>query len=199
MSSTYPATKGRTTPALPVPRDREGQIYEYPTAGGARYGFIIDIGIPGGERQQVRRQGFRTRKVARQERDRLLLEQDNGLYIKRPRMPFVDYMSEWLDGREAIGDLRPATVKRYRDDLKRLRRHRVGAAPLVELQARHLDGFYRDLLAKGGTGQRPLSPTTVRHLHTVVHKALDDAVRQELLVRNPADGGHCASSSCPPW
>ena len=34
---------------------------------------------------------------------------------------------------------------------------------------------------------KPLSPTTVRHIHAVLRRALGDAVRWGKLQRNPAD------------
>lgn len=48
-----------------------------------------------------------------------------------------------------------------------------------------LNALYADLLA--GTARRALSPRTVAYVHTIVHRAFRDAVRWNLIVRNPAD------------
>jgi integrase len=44
-----------------------------------------------------------------------------------------------------------------------------------------LGELYADLLERG------LSPASVRHVHVVAHRALRDAVRNDLIARNPAD------------
>jgi Site-specific recombinase XerC len=51
---------------------------------------------------------------------------------------------------------------------------------LCALKPFHLDALYQSLLDKG------LSPNTVIRYHAVIHKALSDAVRKEILVTNPA-------------
>ena len=51
---------------------------------------------------------------------------------------------------------------------------------LCALKPFHLDTLYQSLLDKG------LSPNTVIRYHAVIHKALNDAVRKEILVTNPA-------------
>jgi len=52
---------------------------------------------------------------------------------------------------------------------------------LDKLTARQLDGFYHDLLARG------LSPSSVRRFHSVLHAALDRAVKWGMVPVNPAD------------
>ncbi len=47
--------------------------------------------------------------------------------------------------------------------------------------AQHLQSLYAKKLAEG------LSPTTVNHMHMLLHKALDAAVRLELVQRNVSD------------
>ena len=46
--------------------------------------------------------------------------------------------------------------------------------------------FYGELVASGGKGGRPLSPKTVRYVHTTLRRALRDAVANGLVVRNVA-------------
>jgi integrase len=58
-------------------------------------------------------------------------------------------------------------------DRQRLTTARVGA-------------FYGELVTSGGKGGRPLSPKTVRYVHTTLRRALRDAVADGLVVRNVA-------------
>jgi integrase len=73
----------------------------------------------------------------------------------------------------------------------------IGDLKLAKLTAADLQALYANRLAtparrrRRGEPQdapaRPLSATTVRYIHAVVHHALEDAVRWGLLVRNVAD------------
>jgi integrase len=57
----------------------------------------------------------------------------------------------------------------------------LGKITLVKLTPQHLQRLYAARLEAGA------SPTTVHHLHAALHKALDQAVRWNLLSRNVAD------------
>jgi integrase len=67
---------------------------------------------------------------------------------------------------------------------------RLGSIPLQKLSASHLNGAYADMLASGRRNVKTptgLSPRTVRYAHSVIRKALADAVKWNRLVRNVAD------------
>lgn len=57
----------------------------------------------------------------------------------------------------------------------------LGGVRLQALQPGHFDALYACLLAQ------PLSPRTVWYVHTVIRKALSDAGREGLVIRNVAD------------
>lgn len=66
----------------------------------------------------------------------------------------------------------------------------IGGVPLQALDGQMLDRLYAQLLAEGGRkdGKRGgLKPRTVRYIHTIVHRALKDAVRKKRLTANAAD------------
>ena len=59
---------------------------------------------------------------------------------------------------------------------------------LTELKVIHLQRFYSELLENGRLdGKGGLSPKTIKNYHTVIRKSLQDALRNELIVSNPAD------------
>jgi integrase len=74
----------------------------------------------------------------------------------------------------------PSTFTSYRQNLTHVA-NRIGHVRLDALDPPTLDALYADLEADG------LARSTVRLLHTQVHRALVDAVRWDLLARNPAD------------
>jgi integrase len=59
---------------------------------------------------------------------------------------------------------------------------RTGRKKLSTLTALDLQALYADLTESG------LSPRTVHHVHRVSHRALSQAVRWKLILRNPCDG-----------
>ena len=64
---------------------------------------------------------------------------------------------------------------------------RLGGVALGDLNAAHLNRLYADLLRDGRIHQPGgLSPTSVRRIHAMIRKALNDAVRWGLLNRNVA-------------
>jgi len=64
----------------------------------------------------------------------------------------------------------------------------LGSTPLQSLTPAMLNAFYGEMLADGRKyGKGGLSARTVRYTHMILRRALSDAVRQQLLVRNVAD------------
>jgi integrase len=72
---------------------------------------------------------------------------------------------------------------------------------LHRLDAGVLNGLYSDLLRDGRHDGQGLSPRSVHYIHTIIHRALRDAVRWGRMVGNPADVAdpprHKASESSP--
>lgn len=74
----------------------------------------------------------------------------------------------------------------------------LGGIPIQAIDAIALNRFYTHLLERGrllGKQSSGLRPRTVRYIHTIVHAALDDAVRWRRIKFNPADQANPPSSS----
>jgi integrase len=82
---------------------------------------------------------------------------------------------------------RPTTIAGYRAKMNRyVLKNEIAEVPLQALAAVDLDKLYSELIAGGGRNRSSLSFRTVRHVHTILGKALSDAERQDLVPRNPA-------------
>jgi integrase len=68
---------------------------------------------------------------------------------------------------------------------------RLGDSKLTEILPRTVERFLADLAVdgkRGVNGTGGLAPKSIRNIHGVLHRALDDAVRNDLILRNPAHG-----------
>lgn len=90
--------------------------------------------------------------------------------------PLRDYLTAWL--RDQEGRLRPATQRSYEGLSKHL--DSIGDIAIGALRPVDLRSLYRQL---GGR----LSPQSIVHVHRLLHKALQDALREERIARNVAD------------
>jgi integrase len=93
------------------------------------------------------------------------------------RMTVESYLTRWLSSiRETVRDV---TVRRYSDLMRLHVIPSIGPVLLTKLAPLDLQTLYADRLTTG-----KLSPTTVNNIHTVLHRALKQAVRWNLLTRN---------------
>lgn len=95
-------------------------------------------------------------------------------------MLFADYLLEWLE--IAKGRIAIATYSSYQRMIKSTIApyFRKKKLTLRELEARHLQMYYSEMLKK-------VKPNTVIHYHAVIHSALKYAVKTDMLVQNVAD------------
>ncbi len=158
---------------------------------GASWYFWVELEPgPDGKRRQKSRGGFKTRKEAERAFAELRDEIRRGSYVEPSKLTLNRFLEEeWLPAIRA--SVRPSTLRFYAQNVASYIKPTIGRTLLPNLTAAKLNAFYADLLANGRTGGRGregggLSPKTVRHVHTLLHKALNDAVRWGHLGRNPA-------------
>nr|WP_325305265.1 site-specific integrase [uncultured Dysosmobacter sp.] len=110
----------------------------------------------------------------------------------KPGILLADWLDLWYQGYKKP-NLRPNTQMSYE---RRIYQHitpALGQIQLDKLTTADIQKFYADLKKNGrllrtelyGEG---LSDQTVRGIHTTLHAALDKAVEENLIFRNPSDG-----------
>lgn len=105
---------------------------------------------------------------------------NTGSYIKPTSLTVEAYLWQWF-GERCESRLAPATVSAYRICIRKYLVPAFGTLPLTGLQPLHLDQQYRRWREEG-KGER-----SVFQAHHVLHTALHQAVRWNLLQRNIAD------------
>lgn len=154
---------------------------------GWSWSFTIDAAPPGAPRRQLTRSGFQTKREALEALSRLQEQLRAHLFVEPSKRTLGDYLAKWVEGLAVTG-LAPSTVASYREAIELRVVPELGEVPLQGLEPSDLDRLYAKLLREGHR-RKPggLSPRTVRYTHTVIRKALADAMRKGLLVRNVAD------------
>ena len=147
-------------------------VLNYRNAGGQRKTKWISLGLP--------EKGNKRKAEAELARLRAEFEPPKEVGDLSSDMLFADYLLEWLE--IAKGRLAVATYSSYAAMIKRpvgpyLRQRNL---TLRELEARHLQMFYSEMLRK-------VKPNTVIHYHAIIHSALKYAVKTDMLVQNVAD------------
>ena len=157
---------------LTLKNGRYYAVLNYRNAGGQRKTKWISLGLP--------EKGNKRKAEAELARLRAEFEPPKEVGDLSSDMLFADYLLEWLE--IAKGRLAVATYSSYAAMIKRpvgpyLRQRNL---TLRELEARHLQMFYSEMLRK-------VKPNTVIHYHAIIHSALKYAVKTDMLVQNVAD------------
>jgi integrase len=105
--------------------------------------------------------------------------QDDGLPVVVEKQTVEQFMQSWLKATKP--KLRERTWVRYEQYVRLHIVPSLGKLQLAKLTPQHVQRLYAERLHAGA------SPTTVHHLHAVLHRALKQAVRWNLVARNVAD------------
>jgi len=155
----------------------EGSIYQRESDG--KWCAVVDLGWVRGKRKRKVIYG-RTRKEVAEKLKVILRDQQQGLPVATERQAVGQFLDRWLN--EVMKHtLEDSTFETYG---RRIRLHivpHIGRVALRTLGAQDLARLYSILL------DQDLSPSTVRYDHAILHKALDQALRWNLIARNPAD------------
>jgi integrase len=107
-----------------------------------------------------------------------IAERDEGIALIPERTTVAQYLRSWLE-RSARPSVSAASYKRYRAVIEHHVVPNLGRIPLRRLTPGHIEMTKNHLLST-------LSPTGVRYVLVVLSTALEQAVRWEMLNRNPA-------------
>ena len=125
-----------------------------------------------------------TQKEARQKLTELAKQVDDGTYTEPLKMTLQQWLEVWL--KEYNGNIKPYSYRTYSD---RIRLHIVPALGRLKLQALNAPTVQRFInwMKDGDKETTPLSPKTVKSVHGVLHKALQQALILGYLKTNSAD------------
>lgn len=155
--------------------------------GRDSWAVVVDEGRDETGRRRQRWHTVRgTKKDAERELVHILNSLHTGMYVEPTSITVAEYLNRWL-AEGAKSTVSGKTFERYTEIVNSNLAPALGEHRLATLQPLHIQTFYSAMLATGRRdGRGGLSPQTVLHIHRVLHRALQQAVRWQLLVRNPA-------------
>jgi len=128
-----------------------------------------------------------TKKDAEKRCAELIHQLDTGMFMKPDKTTLGEFLECWIRD-YALPNLAPRTVEGYETIIHNHLSPELGNITLTRLKPEHLHKYYADRLTNGrcdGTGG--LHPLTIKHHHTLLHKALQTAIELGILSRNIAD------------
>lgn len=159
-----------------ITRTYNGKEYSY---WEARFSLGFD---PVTGKQKQRSISGKTQAEVRKKLQQTLHEIDEGTYTEPTKMIVADWMKIWQE--EYLGGVKPGTAYAYGATIRTHIIPNLGRMELTKLRPHMIQSFYNGLTDPDKTTP-PLSPKSVKNVHGVLHSALEQAVRNGLISRNP--------------
>lgn len=158
--------------------NNEGSIYRRPDgtwAGQVSVGYDPATG-------KLKRKSFygRTRQEVAEKLNKALSDLRQGTFVEDTVATVESWLKTWLEEYKRP-KVRPTTFESYAWLAGRYIVPVVGHIKLKDLRPEHLQHLYNEKLKSG------LSTRTVRYIHSVIHAALKQAVKNQLVYRNVAE------------
>jgi integrase len=153
-----------------------------------RWAIILDQHDPVTGKRKRKWHSFEGNKRAAQtECSRLITAMAGGTYLEPNKITLGDFLSRWLE--HIKSQVSPKSHERYAGLVNQNIKPLLGAVPIARLKPAQISEAYSKALVSGRRDDKAggLSPRTVGHMHRVLKQALSQAVRWELLIRNPAE------------
>lgn len=148
---------------------------------GNSWGFTLTIGRDNnGKRIQKRFGKFKTKKDAEKACNEMIYQIEHGTFVDPKDLSLREYLNDWLRDYCKLR-LTLCTYGGYKVNIEKHICPTLGNFPLQKLQPIQVQKLYNELLEKG------LSPASIRYIHATLRKALNHAVKMQLIIRNVCD------------
>jgi integrase len=143
------------------------------------YIYYLDVD---GKKTAKYKGGFATKKEAEQALKETEAQILTGQFVQDKTTPLADYLRHWFNDIHKP-TIRAHTINGYRNNIEHHIIPALGAVPLGTLNRADVQKLYNSLQS-----DNKLSATTVLYVHRVLRKALNEAMLNGLILRNPCDG-----------
>ena len=152
---------------------KNGKQYTY---WEARYSAGYD---PGTGKQIQKSITGKTQKEVSQKLKAVTASIDDGTYVAPCKLTVGQWLDIWIN--EYLGGVKPRTADLYKSVVSVRIKPRLGALKLDGLTPHAVQTYFNNLTKEG------LAPKTVKNVHGILHKALQQAIINGYIKNNPAD------------
>ena len=150
-----------------------------------RWESRITIGRNPGTGKQIRKSIYgKSEKEVLQKKTAAIAALNKGDYKEPCKMTLAQWLDIWQ--REYLGGVKPSTAALYSSQIRVHIKPAMGATKLEALNPHTIQGFYNGL-GRGQDGNPGLSAKSIKNVHGILHKALEQAVKIGYIRVNPAD------------
>jgi integrase len=163
----------------------KGHIYQR-AKGSWTIVYDLPVDTVTGKRRQKSQTIKGTKRDAERALREVLLSIEQGSYVKPNKITLGEWLDQWCES-FVIMNTTPRTYVSYRSIIDRHLKEGLGWIALSRLEPQQIQAYYAEKLAKGRVdGKGSLSNRSVLYHHRILSKALDQAVKMGLVVRNVA-------------
>lgn len=143
-----------------------------------RWCASIDLGYRNGRRRRKHIYG-KTRKEVAEKLKVALRDQQRGVLNAGEDQTIGEFLDAWLEQNVKVTN-KPSTYKSYKDLVERHIKPAIGKVKLTKLTPQHVQELLVEVQEKG------LSARTTQYVRAVLHHALEQAMKWDLVARNVA-------------
>lgn len=144
------------------------------------WSIVIELNKVNGKRKQKWFTFHGEKKEAEKFLTEKLRELDTGTLVDNKNITVRDYFNYWYE-QHCLTKLSPTTYESYKRNLDNYILKELGHIKLDNLQPLHLQSFYTKCSESG------LSNKTILYFHRIIHSALKQGMKWQLVIRNVAD------------
>mgnify|MGYP001809690685 CR=1 FL=1 len=150
-----------------------------------RWGARITCGYNSKGKQAFKYFSAKTQQGVSEKLSKYIESKRNGTYIEMNSWSLEKWLDYWYLN-HSVGKTRTSTRVNDESIINHHLNPRLGKIKLQELKGVQIQQVYNQLLENGRVDKRGgLSPKTIKNVHVVLHRALEQAVKDELIIKNP--------------
>ena len=126
-----------------------------------------------------------TCKIVQEKLTKALAQRIDGTYVPPSNQTVAQWLETW--SRDYLLGVKDSTALLYRQSIRLYIVPHVGAVKLDKLTSPMVQKFYNELLQPTDPNRKPISAKSIKNVHGIFHRALQQAVKIGLLRTNPTD------------
>lgn len=130
----------------------------------------------------------KTRNEAVKRMNDYIVEVRKGTYVEPSKLTVAEWLDYWYEN-HVVDKVKIKTRCDYESSIRCYIKPKLGGIKLTDLKGMQIQQFYNDLLKNGSLRKKGgLSPKTVRNIHVPFHLAMERAVNNDIIAKNPLNG-----------